>query len=77
MAQSVKNLPVIQETQVPSLGRENPLEKGMATYCSRDRGVWRAASMGHKESDMTACLTLSLFASYLQSIKELGEAEKQ
>ena len=31
MAQSVKNLPAVQETQVPSLGWEDPLEKEMAT----------------------------------------------
>ena len=31
---AVKNLPVMQETQVPSLVREDPLEKGMATYFS-------------------------------------------
>ena len=31
MAQTVKNLPAIQETQVQSLGWEDPLEKGMAT----------------------------------------------
>ena len=30
----VKNLPAMQETQVQSLDRENPLEKGMATYSS-------------------------------------------
>ena len=24
----------MQETQVPSLGQEDPLEKGMATHCS-------------------------------------------
>ena len=30
----VKNLPVIQETQVQSLGQEDPLEKGMATHFS-------------------------------------------
>ena len=30
----VKNLPVIQETKVQSLGQEDPLEKGMATYSS-------------------------------------------
>ena len=30
----VKNPPAMQETQVGSLGREDPLEKGMATYCS-------------------------------------------
>ena len=28
------NLPTIQETQVPSLGWEDPLEKGMATHSS-------------------------------------------
>ena len=33
-AQSVKNLPAVQETQVPSLGREDPLEKEMATHFS-------------------------------------------
>ena len=32
MAQRVKNLPVIQETQVPSLGQKDPLEKGMTTH---------------------------------------------
>ena len=34
MAQRVKNLPAMQETQVGSLGREDPLEKGMATHSS-------------------------------------------
>ena len=34
MAQMVKNLPTIQETQVQSLGREDPLEKEMATKFS-------------------------------------------
>ena len=29
-----KNLPAMQETQVRSLGREDPLEKGMATHSS-------------------------------------------
>ena len=28
----VKNLPGVQETWVPSLGQEDPLEKGMATH---------------------------------------------
>ena len=32
VAQMVKNLPARQETQVQSLGWEDPLEKGMATY---------------------------------------------
>ena len=34
MAQAVKNLPAMQETQVRSLGQEGPLEKGMATHSS-------------------------------------------
>ena len=34
MAQIVKNLPAVQETQVLSLGQEDPLEKGMATHSS-------------------------------------------
>ena len=32
MAQTVKNLPARQETQVQSLCREDPLEKAMATH---------------------------------------------
>ena len=34
MAQTVKNLPAMQETLVQSLGREDTLEKEMATYSS-------------------------------------------
>jgi len=34
VAQMVKNLPEIQETQVWFLGQEDLLEKGMATHCS-------------------------------------------
>ena len=32
MLRMAKNLPAMQETQVPSLGQEDPLEKGMATH---------------------------------------------
>ena len=32
VAQMVKNLPAVQETQVQSLGWEDPLEKEMATH---------------------------------------------
>ena len=49
VAQTVKNLPTMQETQVRSLGQEDPLEKEMATHSSllawripMDRGVWWA-----------------------------------
>ena len=34
VAQWVKNLPVMQETWVRFLGREDPLEEGMATHSS-------------------------------------------
>ena len=34
MAQTVKNPPAMQETQVRFLGGEDPLEKGMATHSS-------------------------------------------
>ena len=34
MAQTIKRLPTIQETRVQSLGREDLLEKGMATHSS-------------------------------------------
>ena len=30
----VRNLPIIQETQVRPLGLEDPLEKGTVTHCS-------------------------------------------
>ena len=47
VAQMVKNLPVVQETQVQYPGGEDPLEKGMATLSSilvwgspMGRGAW-------------------------------------
>ena len=67
MAQTVKNLPAMQETQVRSLGQEESLEKGMATHSSILSGgiPWteepgRLQSTGSQESDMTERLTLSL-----------------
>ena len=58
VAQLVMNLPAIQETQVPSLGWKDPLEKEMATYSSilawripwtEDSG--RPQSVGSQESN--------------------------
>ena len=53
VAQTVKRLPTMQETRVRSLGREDPLEKEMATHSSIlawripiDRGAWWAAVHG-------------------------------
>ena len=34
VAQTVKNLPAVQETRVQSLGQEDPLEEGMAAHSS-------------------------------------------
>ena len=60
VAQTVKNLPAMPETQVQSLGRENPLEKGMATYSSilawripRQRSLVGYSPWGCKQSEMT------------------------
>ena len=60
VAQRVKRLPTIQETRVQYLGREDPLEKEMATHSSTLawKTPWteepgRLQSMGSKESDMT------------------------
>ena len=59
VAQTVKNLPAMQETQVCSLGQEDPLEKEMATHSSilaceilwteEPGGLW---SMGSQKSRM-------------------------
>ena len=65
MAQTVKNWPAMQETQVRSLGQEDPLEKGMATHSSIfawgipwiERSLAGYSSWVHKESDTTEQLT--------------------
>ena len=55
MAQMIKNLPVMWETWVQSLGWEDPLEKGMATHSSilawripwtEEPGAWWATIHG-------------------------------
>ena len=64
MAQMVKHLPTMRETQVQSLGQEDTLEKEMATHSSNL--AWKIPWMeeptvhgvpksprGHKESDTT------------------------
>ena len=60
VAQTVKNLPAMQETQLPSLGREDPLEEELTTHsCIL---AWRISwteepgglqSMGSQEMDTT------------------------
>ena len=59
-AQLVKNMPAMRETWVPSLGWEDPLEKGKATHCSVGPGEFHGqySPWGRKESDTTCKLNL-------------------
>ena len=68
----IKHLPAMQETQVQSLGQEDPLEKDMATHSSSclenpmDRGAWWAIVHGVEKSltrlsDFTFTFFLSFF----------------
>ena len=67
VAQTVKNMPAMQETWVRSLDWEDPPEKGMPTHSSSlacripmDRGTWQAtvySPQGHKELDITKRLS--------------------
>jgi len=57
VAQTVNNLPAMQETWVPSLGWEDLLEKDMATHSSilgwripMDRGAWQTTVHGVAKS---------------------------
>ena len=65
VAQTVKNPPAVQETQIQSWSWEDLLEKRMETYSSilawripRAEETGRLQSMGCKELDMTDQLTL-------------------
>ena len=52
VAQLVKNPPAVRETWLPSLGCEDPLEKGTATHSSilAWRIPWTVQSMGSQSS---------------------------
>ena len=67
MAQTVKDLPAVQETRVQSLGWENPLEKGVATHSSIL--AWRIPCTKEPESyDWT-----SLVAQMVKNLPAMGE----
>ena len=75
VAQMVKNLPAMQETQAWFLGQEDPLEKGMATHSSilpeeshAQRSLVGYSPWVHEESDMTERPTFSL-SSFLYYVK--------
>ena len=67
----VKNLPAVQETWVRSLGRQDLLQKGVATHSSvlAWRSPWTEKpdglqSMGSKESDTTERLTVTDYTDF-------------
>ena len=80
----VKNLSAVQKTQVWSLSQEDPMEKRMDTHSSicawknpMDRGIQVTeklgySPLGHKESDTTELLTLSLFTQFLYTDKSMS-----
>ena len=73
----VKNLPAMQESQVQSLGREDPWKRErLPTPVFLLKELWGQRSLAgcrpwdHKESDMTEWLSLSL---YLLNLKEVPQ----
>ena len=61
VAQKIKDLPAMKETQVQSLGREDTLEKELATHSSilpgefhGQRSLVSCSPWGGKQSDTTA-----------------------
>ena len=80
VAQMVKNLLAMQDTWVQSLGQEDSLEKGMATYSSilawripRTEEPGRLHSpWGHNELDMTE----RLFCLYTNKSISLSRIQK-
>ena len=76
VAQTVKNLPSVQETRAQSLHREDPPEKGMVTTPVFwpgefvDRGAWWASVCGVAESgtELSDCHTRTLPLSHGQPL---------
>ena len=70
VAQMVKNVPTMRETQFQSLGGEDPPEKGMATHSSilawmenpMDRGAWWAIAHGVTKSQTQLSMSLLIFS---------------
>ena len=79
VAQSVKNLPAVQETWVRSLGWEDLLEKEMATHSSilawkihGQRSLVGCSPWGCKESGTNRGLTLTLWIMEILKLKMPG-----
>ena len=80
IAQLVKNPPAMQETQVRSLGWEDPLEKGKATHASllAWRIPWTVQSMvsqsvGHDRATFSHALSPLLIADGVLPAEPLGK----
>ena len=78
VTQTVKNLPAVRGIWVRCLGREDALEKGMATHCSvlagESHGQGRLAGCSpwdYKESDMTERLTLYVIGNFTKRKNDL------
>ena len=76
MAQKVKHLPAVRQTQVQSLGREDPLEKEMATHSSTlawkiswTEEPGRLQSMGSQRVRHDGVTSLSLFFFLFKNIR--------
>ena len=74
VAQTVKNLPAMQDTWVQSLGGEDPLKRGMATHSSMlawrihgQRSLAGYSPWGCKESDTTERLQFTFQIKLLES----------
>ena len=79
----IKNPPAVQETQVPSLGWEDPLEKGMVTHSNflpgkfyGQRSLVDYSPWGAKELDLTEQLSLSLFFFFFQLIAKIFPSQR-
>ena len=84
VAKVLKRLPSIQETWVRSLGREDPLEKGMATHSSVlawripwTEDTWQATVHGVAESQtQLSDFTFTFLLEFLgRTLKTGGEAQ--
>ena len=78
VAQMVKNLPAMQEVQVPSLGQEDTLEKGMTTHSSilawripRTEEPRGPQSMGSQRVGHDCTITLSFSSLHLFRTREI------
>ena len=82
MAQRLKRLPGMQETWVRSLGREDPLEKEMATHSSTlaRRIPWREEpgrlqSMGSQRVGHDRATSLSSVQTWFSSVQSLDRLQ--